>query len=85
MKKITFTVNYDQILVDKILHLLKKSGKDSYTMLEFSQALGKDYEEGGKGWEKLRFHLIYLAKKGIIEERHFGKNSNDWNRIVDYV
>ena len=84
-KYIKFSTIYEQKLVDNILNLLKVAKLDSYTMLEFSKALGKQYEEGTSGWQKLRLHLIYLVTKGKIEERHFGKKAGDWNRIVDYV
>lgn len=91
MKIISFSTVYNQKLVDKILDILAHGTKhsdgplDSYSMLDLSQALGKKYKEGSAGWEKLRLHLIYMAKKGIIEERHFGKDSGDWNGKVDYI
>lgn len=84
-KYIKFFTKYDQKLVDNILNLLKEAKLDSYTMLEFSEALGKQYAEGTSGWQKLRLHLIYLIMNGKIEERHFGKKAGDWNRIVDYA
>ncbi|KKP92749.1 MAG: hypothetical protein UR98_C0018G0003 [Parcubacteria group bacterium GW2011_GWA1_36_12] len=84
-KYIKFSTKYDQKLVNSIMYLLKNAKLDSYTMLEFSKALGKQYKEGSLGWQKLRLHLIYLVMNGEIEERHFGKKAGDWNRIVDYV
>lgn len=84
-KIIKFSTTYDQNLVNKILELLRTGGLDSYSMLDLSEALGKEYKEGSVGWEKLRLHLIYMAKKRLVEERHFGKIAGDWNGIVDYV
>lgn len=84
-KLIKFSTTYDAELVNKILELIKEGKLDSYTLLEFSETLGKEYRQGTPGWEKLRLHLIYMARKGIIEERHFGESAGDWNRVVDYV
>lgn len=80
---IKLSTKYSEELVNKIMKMLKSC--DSCTMLEFANAFGKKYSQSSNGWEKLRLHLIYMVHEGLIEERHFGKNAKDWNRIVDYV
>jgi len=83
-KKIILKTDYDPKLEKKILEILISGELDSYTMLELSKALGKEYQQGTPGWEKLRLHLIDMVRRGLIEERHFGPEAGDWNRVVDY-
>ena len=82
---IKFSVKYDQKLIDNIEKHLKTGDVDSCTMLELSQTLGDEYKEGSIGWEKLRLHLIYMVRKEMVEERHFGKSAGDWDGKVDYI
>src|SRR3989344_5690892 len=82
---ITFKTDYDKKLEEKILLELLTTDFDNFTLLNLSRHLGNKYKEGSKGWDKLRLHLIDMAKRGLIEERHFGEDAGDWNGIVDYA
>lgn len=83
--KIIFETIYDPVLEKKILKIIDSGELDNATLLNISEVLGKKYKIGTKSWEKLRFHLLDMTKRGLIEERHFGKNANDWNGVVNYA
>ncbi len=84
-KKIIFQTDFDQNLENHILLILSGTDYDNFTLNNIALALGKKYKEGSKDWNKLKLHLMDMERKGLIEERHFGKEAGNWEGIVDYV
>jgi hypothetical protein len=80
---IKFETKYDVNLENKILKCLFEN-MGELTMLEISRLLGNEYKEGSLGWDELKLHLWNMEKEGLLEERHFGKDAAEYDRVVDY-
>ena len=80
---IKFETVYDKELENNILLALFENSEE-LSLLELSRILGKEYNEGSGGWNELKLHLMDMEERGLLEERHFGEDAEDWNKIVDY-